>query len=963
MKKRVVFTSLLAVLALCLASPVHSQGIQTGILLGKAVDAGGLVLPGVVVTVSSPSLQGVRTTVTDGNGVYVLRGLPPGVYTVAFELAGFKGAEQPATVELGKQTVVEVALALAGIAETVQVTGQTTEAAIATPTAGANYTHKEINSLPAQTRTLFGIAQLSPGLTSGLTTPNVNQVTISGAFAYDNVFLVDGVDVNDNLFGTANNLFIEDAIEETQVLTSGISAEYGRFSGGVVNAVTKSGGDIFSGSYRLNLTNDAWQTESPYEKERDITRPDKISYVHEGTVGGPIVRRALWFFGAGRYTETSNTNPLPQTGTEFTTTNENERGEVKLTGTVLDNHTVFGSYLRNSTAATRVPFSFTIDPHGQESPTFPNDRWVVGYRGVLTSKAFAEMRWSQKTFGFRDIGGSDTSIVNSPFITLTQRLGHYNAPYFDATDPEDRDNWQVAGNLSYMWTTDKGGSHDLKGGFEVYNSTRTGGNSQSATGYVFDADYLADASGMPLYDAGGYLIPVFVPGESLIENWLPVRNAKIDIRTTSLFVHDRWSASDQWSFDLGVRYERVRSEATGGIVGVDTDTWVPRLAATYDVRGDGQLIAQATYAHYAGKYSEAQFANNTNVGNPSATFGIYTGPAGQGRDFAAGFSPVNYETVDGDFPTANIFFDESLSSPVTREFTASLGTQVGRGYLKGTYIYRSMANFVEDFIDLTTGETEVIEGDVNFGTFTNTVYRNSDDPRRDYQGLQFIGKYPLVLDRWTLAGNYTVQFVNDGNFEGEGTNTPGISSPLGDYPELYAEERHYPEGRLNDYQRHKVRLWTIYTLGMKRAGDVDLSLLYNYNSALTYSHVATGQPLSAIQRTLGAAYASLPSSQSIYFGERGSQWFEGAHVFDFGLYYSIPVFRTLRPYVKLDVFNIFNNDTLTSWNVTVRPDATSPRDALGLATGFTRGSSYGKSVDNNSYPRARAWQVAFGFRF
>ena len=75
------------------------------------------------------------------------------------------------------------------------------------------------------------IALLSPNVTDN--TPNAGQLTIAGAFAYDNVFLVDGVDVNDNLFGDANNLFIEDAIEETQVLTSGISAEYGRFSGGV----------------------------------------------------------------------------------------------------------------------------------------------------------------------------------------------------------------------------------------------------------------------------------------------------------------------------------------------------------------------------------------------------------------------------------------------------------------------------------------------------------------------------------------------------------------------------------------------------------------------------------------------------------------------------------------------------------------------------------------------------------
>ena len=66
-----------------------------------------------------------------------------------------------------------------------------------------------------------------------------------------------------------------------------------------------------------------------------------------------------------------------------------------------------------------------------------------------------------------------------------------------------------------------------------------------------------------------------------------------------------------------MRYEQVRSEATGNIIGADTDTMVPRLAATYDVKGNGRWVAQATYAHYAGKYSEAQFAGNSDVANPS----------------------------------------------------------------------------------------------------------------------------------------------------------------------------------------------------------------------------------------------------------------------------------------------------------------------------------------------------------
>src|SRR5262249_12216570 len=148
----------------------------------------------------------------------------------------------------------------AGVTEAVTVVAET-PAPIATPIVGANFKHEEIESLPAA-RTLAGIAELSPALTN--VTPNAGQVSINGAFAFDNVFMLNGVDINDNLFGSPQNLFIEDAIQETQTLTSGISAEYGRFSGGVVNAITKSGGNIFSGSLRLNLTNPDWSTETPF---------------------------------------------------------------------------------------------------------------------------------------------------------------------------------------------------------------------------------------------------------------------------------------------------------------------------------------------------------------------------------------------------------------------------------------------------------------------------------------------------------------------------------------------------------------------------------------------------------------------------------------------------------------------------------------------------------------------------
>ena len=113
---------------------------------------------------------------------------------------------------------------------------------------------------------------------------------------------------------------------------------------------------------------------------------------------------------------------------------------------------------------------------------------------------------------------------------------------------------------------------------------------QSATDFVLESDYKVGFDGTPVLDAQGNLIPMFVPGISRIQNWRATRGAEIDIRTTSLFLQDTWSLNNRWSFDIGARYETVRSEATGGIVGVDTDTFMPRLAAAWTPWGGSALF-------------------------------------------------------------------------------------------------------------------------------------------------------------------------------------------------------------------------------------------------------------------------------------------------------------------------------------------------------------------------------------
>jgi hypothetical protein len=967
------------VLAFVFTGVAAGQGIQVGTLTGGVTSSDGAALPGVTVTLKSPALQGERTAVTDSTGGYIFRGLPPGTYTVSYSLSGFGTVERKLDVALGATVESNPTMALATVQETVEVLGR--PASILTETqVAANYKYEQVVDKLAMNRTLAAIAALAPGLTTN--TPNAAQVTIAGAFAYDNVFLLNGVDINDNLFGNANPLFIEEALEEVSILTSGISAEYGRFSGGVINAVTKSGGNTFRGSFRTDINNADWIDESRTEKDaiaegRGTPHVDKTNFIYTATLGGPVVKDRLWFFGAYRRETSTEARSLSLFGTGYNFGTANRRYEGKLTGSLTSKHKLSVDYIKqtneNSNLAT-INQTLSIDPVTLVTRQTPADLFVARYDGILSSNLYAEAQYSRKQFGFRNTGGTDTDFRASPFRALG-RSGipadsHYHAPYFSSLDPEDRNNQQYAGALSYFLSTGQAGRHDLKLGGEYYTSTRTGGNSQSATAFVFFADPVMSGS-LPAKDSAGNIMPNFQPNLTRVSNFRSVQGAQIDLNTLGVYLNDRWQLNSRWTFNIGGRFERHSTEATqAGIASITSSAFVPRLGATFDVTGDGKWILQATYAHYAGKASETQFADNTNVGTPSQVVYTYRGPAGSGVDFAPGFNLANYQITAGSFPVANVFIDDNLNTPRTKEWTVQAGTRLGRrGEIKAVYANRRTTNILEDFITLDLGKTTVTDAGVNFGVFDNTFIRNaaSDDNFRKYQGLQLLANY-RATDRWYVGAHWTIQLKNEGNFEGEAGNQPGNYSIIGDRPEFYTAERHYPTGRFDDYQQHRLRAYTTYDVKLGRVGTVTLGGIYRYDSAQTYSLLTNNVAITAQQLARNPGYARPPTVQTLFYRERGSEEFNPSHLLDFSLFYEVPVYKTARPFVKAELRNAFNKQPLIGFNRTVNPDPNSPVDSLGLPTGFIKGSAFGTPQNNYTatephVPQPRTFVFAVGFRF
>jgi hypothetical protein len=959
MTKRWTMGALAALSIILFTSSIAHAQLTTGLVIGTVTLNNGDPAPGVTVTATSPALQGERTTVTAGNGSYILRGLAPGDYSIKFALEGFKTETTHINVPLGGQSRSDVKMTPASIQETIVVTGEAASA-LETPTVGENFTNKTIDSL-ATPRDLAGIAQLAPGVTTNA--PLAGQVSISGGLPYDNLFMINGVDVNDNVFGNPDNLFIEDAINETEVVSNAVSAEYGRFGGGLINAITKSGGNTFSGTFRTDLTNPSWRENTPLEDKNNTKRLNKTNEVYSATLGGYVLKDRLWFFAAARNAKTDNIATLNATGISVDEPRNDKRYEGKLTANISDNHSLQASYIKNDTDQVQQAIGGSLTPNVLIHPTYPNTLAVGHYSGVLGPQFFVEAQYSEKKFAFTHNGGTDTSIQASPFVCVTSSC-LYNGPYFDATDPEDRNNKQASASASYFLNAGSWGSHDLKLGGEDFKNIRTGGNSQSPSGYVFNTDYLTDASGKPILDSTGNAIPVFTPGNSFstfLIFWDAKRGSEFQARTDSVYLNDSWKLNQHWSFNLGLRYEKTNNSGTDKVNTINASSVVPRLGATYDPLGNGKFIFQGSYAEYQSSYNLALFTNGTTTGNPGYLYGAYFGPAGQGRDFAPGFDPNNYHLVFAGSPTQNTAFAKDATSPLTKEYSFSVGTQLPKaGYLRLTYQNRKVSDFLEAFTTFDNGQKTILVNGVTANTDV-TIYRNSNIPVREYQALLLQGRYSFT-PQWSLEGNWTHQLKNDGNYESQVGQQIGTSG-IGNHPEFFEADRNYPQGRLSGYEADVFRAWTIYNLGLGRAGDLSLSLLGQYNSPLTYSLAAGTVPLTPQQLAKDPGYAQPPATQTLYFGQRGSQFFNSFTTFDFAARYSIPFFRSLGPWAKLDVRNILNDKTLVAYRTTVRPDPTSPKDAFGLPTGFIKSSTFGQARTNADYDVPREYRFSVGISF
>lgn len=947
---------------------VLAQAEVSGRINGKVTNAQGQPVAGALVEVASTALGIERKATTASNGEFFFALLPTGAYTIAVTAPSYQSQAYEVRLGIGQTIPLEVQLA-PGEAVTEEITVTGTASALETTATGErlSYSH-DVEELPLINRTLENVALLAPNISFG---PTADTISIAGAPSFDTTVLLDGAEVSDPYFGSSPVVYLEDAVEEVQVLTTGISARYGRFQGGVINAITKSGTNEFKGLFRSELSNEKWNSATPFGEDRT----DKVNKVYQGTLGGFIVKDRLWFFGGIRKIPAQVTSETTVgTGESFSRTYDEDRLQGKLRWAVSSSHLVDMSYLNFDSSADHDAGLPAGDDTALGKRTDPRKTTTLSYQGVFSASTFAEVQLTRKRVS---IQGGSLNHSRDPFIDLNV-FAVYNNHWWDFDDPSVRDNDTAAVSLSHLFDFGSRGSHVVEGGVQYVNSVTGGENRQSASGFNllafnFDGEFVSSvAGGEPRFNLR--------TGQAVRWQALHVQGDQ-KLKNTAVYLLDQWSLP-RWRFDVGLRYEKYDGEGPLPQFGLDFNALSPRLGVTYSIRP--ALQVQATYGRYVSRFNDAVANAVTGVGNAPLIETFYLGPnfldatADQVQAAIRNDSYWPFITSYGDPAQPTSFLANNVEAPYADEITLSLRGNLPRqlGTAVLSYVHRDYKKLIDNFVGgvcdfgfdfgrpcPAANTTEVFAGGEPVAEVDTRVWANNPRAKRTYRALNLLWQVRPAGRPWNVGGNYTYGRTR-ANYEGEGQNTPSSGSPLGDYER--AVDNASPMGFTDDDIRHRLNLYGTYRVDLHRAGALVFGSVFLYQSGLPFSLVAQ-VPYKEVPGYLGAVGA-----YTHFFGSRGSHRFPDIWRADLSTRYEIPLAFGIQAFVKAAAVNVFNNHEVVEFDTTgeaVLDDANNPVSwqpvgNCGLGdkpskncTGFGRISSEG------DYQQPRTWLLSVGFDF
>lgn len=467
---------LVLMLVIAVNGSLQAMATETGEISGRLLDDRGEGLAGVVITAAGPNLQGKRVTVSSHNGIFRLPLLPVGTYTLVCEMEGFTTVNQKdVIVRLGRTTDLTVVMKPSAISEEITVTAPTPLIDKSSTDTSYYVSREELERTPVQNRTIVDVVKFTPGV-SGVRmntrrgTATEGQPSFRGEGEEGNSWIVDGLAISGVRLKNSGMSLNLDSIEEIQVISDPFSPEYGSAYGGVINMVTKSGSNDFSGEFSLVFMDKRLQS-SRQEQLAVVSEPEYFSnYNWYLNLGGPLIKDKLWFFISDNLyydseeTRDTTVDYLFVPAGRLSTRNNNLF--TKLTYAFNPNHNLSLTSIYHASMGQK---GGTGIPEMYEQKDFSDMIFRLNYKGIINATTFIEAGAGTV---FRDQLLSPKDGDLGPAMYYVEDLArNVNNSYGNVTDDSRR--LDLSFKITKYAETDSFGYHELVAGFEYYAFSST----------------------------------------------------------------------------------------------------------------------------------------------------------------------------------------------------------------------------------------------------------------------------------------------------------------------------------------------------------------------------------------------------------------------------------------------------------------------------------------------------------
>ena len=882
---------LLAALLLS-ASAISAQ--TTGRIIGTVKDPQGAVLPGATVTAASPALQGgSQTQVTDQDGSFRFLSLPVGRYTVKVDLSGFRPFEQ-ADVQVGLDRTVDLLLTLnvAGVAETVTVTSISPTVDTTTTTIGVNANADLFERLPIR-RDIYSIARVAPGATEDAIGP-----AVLGSTGAENQYIIEGLNTTGIERGEKTKQLNFDFVDEIEVKTGGLNAEYGRMTGATINVITKSGGNTFTGSVFGFSEGGALQADDSTESSRPETTTTVTNLDRRWDVGfslgGYIVKDRLWFFGAYNPT-TSRTHARviralatpgsPALNSEVPTETNRHLSSGKLTYRLGNSQRIIGAL--NADPSTRDGALFVISG--------PESTWRAEQKTGAADPSLTYDATFGSSFNLRAIVGRHAEkgeysgagklipLTIDQTVSPNLRTGGFGGAFQDSEFT--RDIFKVDASKFL-------GSHEIKAGVDWEFQDSSIDRYAAGGGMI---NYRLRTSGGTIYYRHRFFANDLVPGfdVDVPSTWQPIIPlvAEPKTRNNSFYVQDSWRAASNFTINAGIRWERQQLGDRFDEYVLDlTDNWAPRVGVIWDFARNGRSKLFANWGRF---YESIPMDINIRAFGGESTCFCYNFDPNPMNFFPDAAAPARSALLGGHATPV----DPDLKGQYSDEVIVGTEYEVARNLsVSVKYVRRNLGRVIEDFLVPSEHQYFIANPGVGLGremSFYDYTPVGAPKVKRLANNVE-ISARKRFSNNWQFIASYVWQRM-EGNYDGLFQNSTGQLDPNINSAFDYADFLINADGRLTNDRTNHVKFDGSYELSRGLPGlNIGVSMWY-------YS----GTPLNAY------GY-SIPYANWEYFlaprgsvGRGPSEW-EG----NLNASYPIRFGDNRRVNLIFDVFNLFNRQNI-----------------------------------------------------